>query len=34
MSIIDRALRIGEGKKFKTFEKRVARINDFEPELE
>ena len=34
MSIIDRALRIGEGKKFKAFEKRVARINDFEPELE
>src|SRR5436305_568840 len=34
MTILDRALRIGEGKKFKTFEKRVARINDFEPELE
>jgi len=34
MSIIDRALRIGEAKKFKNFEKRVARINDFEPELE
>jgi preprotein translocase subunit SecA len=34
MSIIDRALRIGEAKKFKAFEKRVARINDFEPELE
>src|SRR5829696_608343 len=34
MSIIERALRIGEGKKFKAFEKRVARINDFEPELE
>src|SRR5919202_5385445 len=34
MSIIDRALRIGEGKKFRSFEKRVARINDFEPELE
>ncbi|HYZ71157.1 MAG TPA: hypothetical protein VE528_05815, partial [Thermoleophilaceae bacterium] len=34
MSIIDRALRIGEGKKFKNFENRVARINDFEPELE
>ncbi|HEV2773171.1 MAG TPA: preprotein translocase subunit SecA, partial [Thermoleophilaceae bacterium] len=34
MSLIDRALRIGEGKKFKKFEKRVARINDFEPELE
>src|SRR3954453_12251663 len=34
MPIIDRALRIGEGKKFKQFEKNVARINDFEPELE
>src|ERR671938_1096642 len=34
MPILDRALRIGEGKKFKAFEKRVARINDFEPELE
>src|SRR5947199_1605885 len=34
MTLLDRALRIGEGKKFRTFEKRVARINDFEPELE
>jgi len=34
MSLLDRALRIGETKKFKNFEKRVARINDFEPELE
>jgi preprotein translocase subunit SecA len=34
MSILDRALRAGEGKKFKTYEKRVARINAFEPELE
>src|SRR6188472_1733298 len=34
MSLIDRALRVGEGKKFKAFEKNVARINDFEPELE
>src|ERR671937_236791 len=34
MSIIDRALRVGEGKKFKEFERNVARINDFEPELE
>ena len=25
---------MGEGKKFKEFEKHVARINDFEPELE
>jgi hypothetical protein len=31
MAIIDRALRLGEGKKFKTFEKNVARINDFVP---
>ena len=34
MAILDRALRVGEGKKFKAFEKRVARINDFEPEME
>jgi preprotein translocase subunit SecA len=34
MSILDRALRMGEAKKFKNFEKRVGRINDFEPELE
>ena len=34
MSIIDRALRVGESKKFKQFEKNVARINDYEPELE
>ena len=34
MAILDRALRLGEGKKFKVFEKQVARITDFEPELE
>src|SRR5688572_31134710 len=34
MSILDRALHLGEGKKFRTYEKRVARINAFEPELE
>src|SRR5437660_4099854 len=34
MPLIERALRIGEGKKFKEFEKRVGRINDFEPEVE
>src|SRR3712207_7178179 len=34
MTILDRALRIGEGKKFKDFQKRVARINDWESELE
>jgi preprotein translocase subunit SecA len=34
MSILDRALRMGEAKKFKEYEQRVARINAFEPELE
>ena len=34
MSILDRALRVGEGKKFKDFEKKVELINAFEPELE
>ena len=34
MSILDRALRVGESKKFRQFEKRVARIGAFEPELE
>jgi preprotein translocase subunit SecA len=34
MSILDRALRLGEGKKFKTYEQRVGRINGYEPELE
>src|SRR5881398_701919 len=34
MSILERALRVGESKKFKEFEKKVARIADFEPELE
>jgi preprotein translocase subunit SecA len=34
MSILDRALNIGEGKKFKEYEKRVALIGAFEPELE
>src|SRR5437588_834621 len=34
MSVLERALRMGEGKKFKEFERRVGRINDFEPELE
>ncbi len=33
-SLLDRALNIGEAKKFKTYEKRVALINAFEPELE
>jgi preprotein translocase subunit SecA len=34
MSILERALRMGEGKKFKEFERRVAQIAAFEPELE
>ncbi len=34
MSFLDRALRMGEAKKFKTYEQRVARINGFEEELE
>src|ERR671912_568949 len=34
MSILDRALRLGEGKQFKQYEKRVGRINQWEPELE
>ncbi len=33
MSLLDRALRIGEGKKFKQFEQQVARINDLEEEM-
>ena len=34
MSILDRALRLGEAKKFKTYEQRVGRINGYEEELE
>ena len=34
MSIIERALRLGEAKQYKTFQQQVGRINDFEPELE
>ncbi|MBV9192587.1 MAG: preprotein translocase subunit SecA, partial [Solirubrobacterales bacterium] len=34
MSFLDRALRMGEAKKFKSYEQRVGRINAFEPELE
>jgi preprotein translocase subunit SecA len=34
MSILERALRVGESKKFKEFEKKVSRIAEFEPELE
>ena len=32
--LIDRALRLGEGRKFKEFEQRVEVINRFEPEME
>src|SRR3954462_11125641 len=34
MSILDRALRMGEAKQFKQYAKRVDRINAWEPELE
>src|ERR1700750_1062907 len=34
MSILERALRLGEGKQFKQYEKRVERIGVWEPELE
>src|SRR5919108_568719 len=34
MSILDRALRLGEAKQFKQYAKRVDRINAWEPELE
>src|SRR5271167_1966169 len=33
-SLLDRALNVGEAKKFKTYQKRVALIGAFEPELE
>jgi len=33
MSILDRALRLGEAKQFKAYAKRVERINSWEPEL-
>ena len=34
MTILDRALRLGEGKQFRQYAKRVERINQWEPELE
>ena len=34
MGLLDRALNVGEAKQFKLYEKRVARINAYEPELE
>src|SRR5260370_34862036 len=33
-SLLDRALNVGEGKKYKSYQKRVALIGAFEPELE
>ena len=33
MSILERALRMGEAKQFKAYSKRVERINNWEPEL-
>ena len=32
--MVTRALRVGEGRKFKTYEKRAEAINRFEPEME
>ena len=34
MSILDRALRLGEAKQFKQYARRVEAINNWEPELE
>jgi preprotein translocase subunit SecA len=34
MSILERALRVGEQKKYKAFQKDVERINALEPEFE
>jgi preprotein translocase subunit SecA len=34
MPLLDRALRMGEAKKFKSYQQRVARINAFEDEME
>ena len=34
MSILERALRMGEAKQFKAYSKRVERINNWEPELQ
>src|SRR5215211_2977722 len=34
MGLLERALNIGESKQFREYEKRVARIGAFEPELE
>src|SRR3546814_6256810 len=32
--MVTRALRVGEGRKFKAYEKRAAAINEIEPEME
>jgi preprotein translocase subunit SecA len=32
--LIDRALRLGEGRQFREYERRVAQVNRFEPEME
>jgi len=32
--MVTRALRVGEGRKFRAYEKRVSAINRFEPEME
>ena len=32
--MVTRALRVGEGRKFRAYEKRVAAVNRFEPEME
>ena len=34
MGILEKALNLGESKRFKEYEKRIARIAGFEPELE
>jgi preprotein translocase subunit SecA len=34
MGLLERALNIGESKRFREYERRVARIGDYEPELE
>ncbi len=34
MSFLDRALRMGEGKRFRTYEQRVSRIGGYEEEME
>ncbi|PZS13480.1 MAG: preprotein translocase subunit SecA, partial [Solirubrobacterales bacterium] len=34
MSFLDRALRMGEAKKFRSYEQKVSRINGFEAEVE